>query len=113
MFFFILSAAVFERFHPVQPPRLHRFLGYFGSLSFSIYVLHVPLLYATKRFYPAAEALFRLSRYFLGDGTSLPYFSLILLCLFLITLVLLADLSFRFVETPLKRLIKRKFSSRT
>jgi peptidoglycan/LPS O-acetylase OafA/YrhL len=88
----VLSAAAFIAF-PWQPARarLHPLdnpvLGYIGDISYSLYLWH----------FPALILITELSRGLPGDKTPIPALEAIALSL------VLAALSFRFVEEPIRR----------
>lgn len=90
----IVWVASYDRDYLFPPGRLKRALCWVGGRSYGIYLIHVPVYFATREFWsriwPAA----------LQPG---PHHMALLLATSLPLIAILAELNFRLVEDPLRR----------
>lgn len=95
----LLSAAIvwfasYDRDYIFPPGLLKRCICWIGSRSYAIYLIHLPVFLAAR------EIWFRIDPRILQDGRH--HTSTLLATALLLTLAL-AELNYRFVETPLRR----------
>jgi peptidoglycan/LPS O-acetylase OafA/YrhL len=79
-----------------------RFLDYLGTISYGIYMLHMPVVYATSEW-------FHLTSWWRGRG--LPIYCVIFYSVAFGLTLLVAHLSYRYFERPFLRLKDRQFAS--
>lgn len=90
----IVWVASYNRDYLFPPGPLKRALCWVGSRSYAIYLIHVPIYFATRELWSRAWPVI------LQPG---PHHKALLLATSLPVVVLLAELNFRFVEDPLRR----------
>jgi peptidoglycan/LPS O-acetylase OafA/YrhL len=95
---FLVSA---DRRYLTSNAQVRSIAGYIGSRSYSIYLVHLPVLSAVREFSLGADVL------------SETHGQIVLTIVALALTVLLADLSYRFIENPLRKrgtLLAREYS---
>lgn len=94
MFILVLSAALHERFRPLQEGKAKKFMILLGGLSYAVYLCHWPILTFTR------YQLVYLGWWKMDLSTPLA------LAGFLAAVLGVSYVSFRFYEMPMKRAVK-------